>query len=76
MGEPTLHFLMSVRVTSYRSPRRSTSTAGLPAGDIASKKLSSPDSTSSTPLHFKLTTRAAVTPLRAGIPPNTNPFSM
>ncbi len=76
MGVPTVHFLMSVLTISYRSPSLSTSADGLPFGAFTWKKLSSPENTSSTPFQPERTSSAAVTPLRAGMPANTNPFSM
>ena len=76
MGVPTLHFLMSVLTTSKRPPSASASRDGSASGACTCRKLSSPENTSSTPFHPLRTRSAAVTPLRAGMPPNTKPFSM
>ena len=50
--------------------------AGSFIGLKASKKLSAPENTSSTPVPPACTRSAAVTPLRAGMPPKSNAFSM
>ena len=74
---PTVHFLMSVRDDLVALAERVDEHApGRPFGAFTWKKLSSPENTSSTPFQPARTSSAAVTPLRAGMPPNTNPFSM
>ena len=76
IGEPTVHFLMSVRAISYCSPSLSVTRSGFAFGATAEKKLSAPEKTSSMPVHPESTRSAAVTPLLAGRPANTKAFSM
>ena len=45
-------------------------------GALARMKLSGPDRMSSMPVQPARTSSAEVTPLRAGMPPNTNAFSI
>src|SRR5690349_7972576 len=75
MGDPTVHFLMFVRVISNRSPSLSTSIERSFFGTNAVKKLSAPERTSSTAVPPASTSSAAVTPFLAGMPPKSKAFS-
>src|SRR2546429_5705811 len=82
MGDRTVHFLMFVRVISYRSPSFSTSCVGLALttpfslGARASKKLSGPEKISSTPVQPARISIPAMTPPAAGLPPKRKAFSI
>ncbi len=76
IGLPTVQRLMLVFMISNVSPKPRVASSGFAFGPNAKKRLRSPENASSIPVMPDATIVAAVAPLRAGMPPKINAFSI